>query len=191
MGTVGEARKNRGGMRARISRPAGWKVAPGDSVSVDGICSTVARLARDRFEVDYMPETLARTTAGSFKNGSRVNLELPLRASDRLDGHIVQGHVDARGEVRAVRKVGDSVVLTIGFPKEYAQFIAEKGSIAVNGVSLTVTAVAGGGARMPYFSVALVAYTLAHTNLRALRKGDKVNLEVDIIARYLRALIRK
>ena len=127
-----------------------------------------------------------------------MNLERSLRLNDRLDGHLIQGHVDATGEILEIRKIGNSVILKIGFPGRYRRFIAEKGAISVNGVSLTVVAV-GRGWFTPHlskrkgagFSLSLVSYTLEHTNLRNLKKGDKVNLEVDMLARYLDALLKK
>lgn len=171
--------------RIRLGRkkPAQWKMKTGESISIDGICSTVKRLRGNVFEVEYMPETVKKTTAKFLGKGMYVNLERSLRASDRLDGHLVQGHVDTTGDIREVRKDGRSVVLKISFPNRYRRFIVEKGSISVNGVSLTVVAVGTN-----WFSVSLVSYTLEHTNLQNLKKGDRVNLEVDILARYLDAL---
>ena len=132
-----------------------------------------------------MPETLKKTTAGFFRKGTYVNLEPSLRANDRLDGHLVQGHVDTTGDIKEIRKIGNSVILKICFPNRYRKFIAEKGSVSVNGVSLTVVAVGRN-----WFTVSLVSYTLRHTNLQNLKKGDKVNIEVDILARYLDKLIK-
>lgn len=166
-----------------IEIPKSSRLKLGESVSVDGICSTVAKLRGTAFEVEYMPETLKRTTVGFFTKGTQVNLERSLRLGDRLDGHFVQGHIDTTGEVREVRRIGGSVVLKISLSVWYKKFIAEKGSITLNGVSLTVVDV-----RKNDFSVSLVDYTLRHTNLRNLKKGDKVNLEVDMIARYLSSL---
>jgi len=168
-----------------IEKPAGWKIKAGDSISVDGICSTVKRLRGNAFEVEYMPETIKKTTAGLFRKGTQVNLEPSLRANDRLDGHLVQGHVDMAGNIKEIRKIGNSVILKIGFPKQYRKFIAEKGSIAANGVSLTIVAVG-----RDWFTVSLVSYTLRHTNLQNLKKGDKVNIEVDVLARYLYTLLK-
>jgi len=130
-----------------------------------------------------MHETIKKTTARFFRKEVQVNLERSLRASDRLDGHLVQGHVDTTGEILEIKKIGNSVIARIDFPPRYRKFIAEKGSIAVNGVSLTIVAT-----NKDWFSVSLVSYTLKHTNLQHLKKGDRVNLEVDILARYLDAL---
>ena len=174
-----------GSLYVWIDTPAKWKIKAGDSISVDGICSTVKRLRDNSFVVEYMPETLKKTTAGFFEKGTIVNLESALRANDRLDGHLVQGHVDATGDINDFKKIGNSVILKVGFPKQYRKFIAEKGSIAINGVSLTVVAVGSG-----WFTVSLVSYTLKHTNLQNLKKGDKVNVEVDVIARYMDTLLK-
>ncbi len=185
-----------GRIRLGRKKPSGWKIKAGDSISIDGICSTVKRICANSFKVEYMPETLKKTTAGIFRKGTHVNLEPSLRTNDRLDGHLVQGHVDATGDIKEIRKIGNSVILKIGFPKKYRKFISEKGSISVNGVSLTVVAVGkdwftqhlskGKGAG---FTVSLMSYTLRHTNLHNLKKGDKVNIEVDVLARYLYTLL--
>ncbi len=181
-----------------FEKPAKWKMKAGDSISIDGICSTVKRLRGNLFEVEYMPETLKKTTAGIFKKGTQVNLEPSLRSNDRLNGHLVQGHVDTTGNIIEVKKNGKSVILKIGFPKEYKKFITEKGSISVNGVSLTVVAV-GSNWFTPHlskgksagFTVSLVSYTLRHTNLQNLKNRDRVNIEVDVLARYMHKLINK
>ncbi|MBI4086166.1 MAG: riboflavin synthase [Candidatus Liptonbacteria bacterium] len=182
LGKVRDASARGGSVYVLIQKPAGWKVKKGESISVDGICSTVKGLRGNSFEVEYMPETVKKTAAKLLKKGMCVNMERSLRLNDRLDGHLVQGHVDTTGDIREIGKIGNSVILKIGFPGRYRKFIAEKGSISVNGVSLTV--VAGGG---NWFTVSLVSYTLEHTNLRNLKKGDKVNLETDVLARYLQA----
>lgn len=168
----------------RIEKPAGWKMKEGESVSIDGICSTVKVLRGSSFEAEYMPETIKKTTAKFFKKGMYLNLERSLRLNNRLGGHLVQGHVDTTAQIEEIKKLGNSVILKIGFPKRYARFIAEKGAISVNGVSLTVVAAGG-----DWLTVSLVSYTLEHTNLRFLKKGDTVNLEVDVLARYLEAII--
>jgi riboflavin synthase len=176
----------RDGLRVGIERPRGWSITLGDSINVNGVCSTVCRLAPKTFEVEYMPETLKITTVGTLKKGARVNLEQSLKLNDRLDGHIVQGHIDATGDVLDRKDAANSAVIKIGFPQQYKKFIAKKGSVCVNGVSLTVVDVGKN-----WFSVSLVSYTLRHTNLQNLAKGDKVNLEVDMLARYIEALLKK
>jgi riboflavin synthase len=156
-------------------------VAVGDSIAVDGVCLTVvARKARS-FEADVSGETLA-CTAG-FARGGRVNLEKALRAADRLGGHLVSGHVDGVGTVSRVRRAGANRVIAFKVPARLAKYLARKGSVTVNGVSLTVNDVRGGG-----FTANLIPHTLASTNLGELRAGGKVNVEVDILARYIERL---
>lgn len=183
VGTVRKAELARGGRRLGIE--AGKlglaDVTQGDSIAVNGVCLTVVRLSARGFEVDVSRETLA-CTAG-FSAGDRVNLEKALRASDRLGGHLVSGHVDGVGTVRRVARAGDNRVVAVKAPSALAKYIARKGSITVNGVSLTVNAIKGAE-----FSVNLVPHTLSATNLGALRAGDAVNLEVDMVARYLERL---
>jgi riboflavin synthase len=169
-----------------MERPRGWNLKLGDSVNVNGVCSTVSHITAKTFKVEYMPETLKITTAPLLAKGVWVNLERPLRFSDRLDGHIVQGHVDTTGTVLDVKRAESSAVIKISFPVQYKKFIAKKGSICVDGVSLTIAE-----AGKNWFSVSLVSYTLTHTNLQNLAEGDKVNLEVDMLARYLEALLKK
>lgn len=156
----------------------------GDSIAVDGACLTVSALAPDGFEVDLSGETLARTTLGRRRIGDRVNLEKALALGERLGGHLVSGHVDGVGHVRAREEDGRSVILTLEAPRGLARYIAEKGSICIDGVSLTVNRVEG--AR---FSVNLIPHTLDVTTLGMLRPDDDVNLEVDMLARYLERLL--
>jgi len=174
----------RGSLAVSLPAPRGWKLEKGASVSIDGICSTVVRKKGAVFVVEYMPETLRCTTAASFVPGSVVNLEEPLRLGDTLDGHFVQGHIDDVGMVTRIGR--EPYEISIRVPKALRPYIAAKGSIAINGVALTV-------ARMQKdeCTLALIPYTLAHTNLGALQKGDSVNVEVDVIARYLAAARRK
>ncbi|MCR4328434.1 MAG: riboflavin synthase [Patescibacteria group bacterium] len=168
-------------LRVRITMPKSWRMAEGRSIAVDGICSTVTNMGAGWCEVEYMPETLRHTTAKYFKTGSVVNLERSLAMGDALDGHVVQGHVDGRGRVSGIRNDGaHSVVISIVISKLFEKYVALKGSITVNGVSLTVSE-----KRKNCFSVALIPYTLRATNLGAVRKGDEVNIETDILARYL------
>ncbi len=158
----------------------------GASVAVDGVCLTAVAIAGDRFSVQAVPETLGRTTLGELQVGAVVDLERPVPAEGRLDGHIVQGHVDGIGTVAAVRSEGAGVRMRIDVPAGLARYVVEKGSIAVNGVSLTVTAVsAADGAEGSWFEVALIPHTLTTTVLGTKRVGDRVNLEVDVIAKYV------
>lgn len=156
----------------------------GASIAVDGVCLTVTDLTPDGFAVDVMPETLARSTLGRRQVGDPVNLERAVRADGRLDGHIVQGHVDGVGILldRAPGPRWDE--LTFRCPPELARYVAEKGSIAISGVSLTVTSVAA-----DRFGVALIPTTLEVTTLGRLAAGDEVNLEVDVIAKYVERLL--
>ena len=183
VGTVAAAAPAAGGLRLRVD--AGGlaldDVATGDSIAVNGICLTVVAHAAGTFEVDVSQETL-RCTVG-LAAGVRVNLEKALRLSDRLGGHLVSGHVDGVGEVKRFEAAGDNRVLAVTAPRELARYIARKGSITVNGVSLTVNEVNG-----TEFAVNLIPHTLAASNLGALKSGDRVNLEVDLVARYLERL---
>lgn len=156
----------------------------GSSVAVNGVCLTVERVAGGLFEATVVPETIARTTLGALAPGSRVNLERALRVGDELGGHWVQGHVDGVGLVVSVERERDGVRVGVEAPAAIGRYIAMKGSIAVDGVSLTVA-----GWSSPVFTVALIPYTLEHTIASEYRKGARVNLEVDLIARYLERLL--
>lgn len=156
-------------------------VAVGDSIAVDGVCLTVVALQPAAFEADVSQETLA-CTAG-FARNARVNLEKALRLADRLGGHLVSGHVDGIGMVARCEAVGDNRLLAVAAPRKLAKYIARKGSVAINGVSLTVNEVNGAE-----FTVNLIPHTLQATNLRQLKAGDRVNLEADMLARYAERL---
>lgn len=158
-------------------------VAIGDSVAVNGACLTVVILGGRGFEADVSRETLASTSG--FTAGASVNLEKALRLSDRLGGHLVSGHVDGVGVVSRVAALGDNRLLAVTVPRELAKYVARKGSIAVDGVSLTVNEVAGAE-----FAVNLIPHTLAASNLNALQAGDRVNIEVDLMARYVERLFQ-
>lgn len=183
VGTVSSATPAEGGVRLRVA--AGGldlgDVAVGDSIAVNGVCLTVVARDAGEFEADVSRETLA-CTAG-IAAGDRVNLEKALRLADRLGGHLVSGHVDGVGAVTRFDPAGDDRVLAVSAPRELAKYIARKGSVTVNGVSLTVNEVNGA-----QFVVNLIPHTLAATNLGRLRVGDKVNLEADVLARYVERL---
>lgn len=157
-------------------------VTVGDSIACNGICLTVTQLTSHGFTVDVSPETLRVTTGLAI--GMAVNLEKSLRLADRLGGHLVSGHVDGVGEVTAVRPVDANRELSIRFPADLARYVARKGSMTVNGVSLTVNTVDEGT-----FSINLIPHTLQATNLKELKQGDKVNLEVDLVARYVERML--
>jgi len=158
----------------------------GESVAVDGVCLTVARRIGSAFEADAVAETLSNTTLGALRAGELVHLERSLALGDRLGGHLVSGHVDAVGRVVALRRRGDDVRLEVALPVGLRRFVARKGSIALHGVSLTVAAV-----KARSVEVALIPETLARTKLGRLAPGDGINVEVDLIARYLESLMRE
>jgi riboflavin synthase len=160
------------------------ELAHGDSVAVNGVCLTATRLDGDSFTAEAMLETLARSSLGGLHAGDRVNLELPLRAEDRLGGHFVQGHVDGIGEVRALREEGFARVLEIEPPAPLERYLVEKGSVAIDGVSLTVSGLTGTG-----FTVSLIPETLSRTSLGALESGSRVNIEVDVLAKHIERLL--
>jgi len=179
VGSICEAAPSPGGVKLRVD--AGGlelnDVALGDSIAVSGVCLTVVALHERAFDVDVSQETLA--CAAGFETGAAVNLEKALRLCDRLGGHLVSGHVDGRGLVERVEAVGDNRLLEISIPRELGRYVARKGSIAVDGVSLTVNE-----AQDDRFSVNLIPHTLAHTNFGRLRSGSQVNIEIDLLARY-------
>jgi riboflavin synthase len=183
-GTVEGVESGEGGARLRIRTPLADELSPGDSVSVNGACLTAAAVNRRAFEADVMNETLERTSLGPLAPGDRVNLELPLRAEDRIGGHFVQGHVDGTGEVAAVTEDGFALRLAIEVPAELRRYVVERGSVAVDGVSLTVAALTESG-----FEVSLIPETLERTTLGDVRRGTRVNLEPDVIARYVERLL--
>ena len=174
------------GESAQLSIDAGAMnmsdVGVGDSIACNGVCLTVTRLTPFGFLVDVSQETL-RVTAG-FAEGAAINLEKSLRLADRLGGHLVSGHVDGIGTVESVRRVDGNLEIEIRFPKELGRYLARKGSVTVNGVSLTVNAV-----EAQRFSINLIPHTLSVTNLNGLEQGGKVNLEIDLVARYVERML--
>jgi riboflavin synthase len=179
------------GKRLVIETPRAWldDVGVGDSIALNGACMTVAALdlAAGRFAIDISAESLSRT-AGLAEAGRRINLEKALRANDRLGGHLVAGHVDGIGKVASFEPVGESWRLAVTAPRELARFLAVKGSVAINGVSLTVNRVED-RANDCSFEINLIPHTLAQTTLPELRAGDAVNLEIDLIARYVERML--
>ena len=156
----------------------------GSSIACNGTCLTVVNLHSDTFEVEAIPETLKLTNLGDLKIGNYINLEPSLRLQDELSGHIVLGHVDSMGKISNIKSEGDSILMTIEFPQYLSKYIAHKGSITIDGISLTIAKVTDKD-----FTVALIPHTLDITTLSDKRIGDKVNLEVDVVARYLEKLI--
>jgi riboflavin synthase len=183
-GSVAGIHPSDGGARLVVSATLVLEgLAIGDSVAVNGTCLTAVEVEPGGFAVDCVAETLRRTSLGALGPGDRVNLERPLRIGDRLDGHLVQGHVDGVGTVRAATPEGGSTVLEISAPPELLRYIVEKGSIAVDGVSLTVAG------RLPdAFTVALIPPTMSVTTLGPQAVGRPVNLEVDVVAKYVESL---
>jgi riboflavin synthase len=184
--TVERASEKDGSFFVLIKKPKGWKVKLGESISINGVCSTVKNLSKDSFEVEYMPETLKKTTAGTFSKGQVVNLEKSLTLNQLLDGHIVQGHIDTRGKIIEIRNVKKSKVMKIQAPKKVLALIVEKGSVSVDGISLTVVET-----KKDWFSISLVEYTLENTNLGTIKKGTEVNIETDILAKYIYKFLKK
>ena len=158
----------------------------GDSIAVNGTCLTAVSFTKGEFSVDLSPETMRRTSLGKLSEGSLVNLERALLASDRMGGHIVQGHVDGTGRIMSTKTDGDSIIFRVRVPKRLNKYIVEKGFIAVDGISLTV--VQRGASS---FTLAVIPYTLKNTNLYAVSVGDHVNLEADILAKYVESLLTR
>jgi riboflavin synthase len=184
VGRVVEVTPSTGGVRLRIDAGALSldDVAIGDSIAVNGACLTVVSRTDRSFDVDLSPETLACVVG--FAAHAQVNLEKALRLADRLGGHLVSGHVDGIGVVQSVQPAGDNRVIAFTVPETLARYVARKGSIAVNGVSLTVNEVSG-----TTFAVNLIPHTLASTNLQTLQSGAQVNIEIDLVARYCERLL--
>lgn len=184
VGTLRAATRTGGGARLTIEAPRAAEVlVEGGSIAVDGTCLTATSISGGCFTADAVAETLARTICDEYRTGARVNLEHPLSVGDPLDGHIVQGHVDGTGVVSRITDAGIQRTVSFEVAREVAPFLAVKGSVAVNGVSLTVT-----NAGVTNFSVALIPTTLRETNLGDASVGTRVNLEVDVLARYVARL---
>ena len=184
VGRIASMERSESGARIVIETPLVAELHTGDSIAVNGVCLSATSLQSGSFLADAMNETLSRTSLGDLAPGAQVNLELPLRASDRLGGHMVQGHVDGVGRVASVREDGFARRIEIEAPPELLRYVIEKGSIAVDGVSLTVSAVVSRS-----FTVSLIPETLQRTNLGQAAPGDRVNLEVDVLAKYVEKLM--
>lgn len=184
VGSVRGVERGADGVRLSIATRLAGELCRGDSIAVSGACLTAAEVDAGGFRADVMDETLARSSLGQLAKGDGVNLELPLRASDRLGGHVVQGHVDGVGAVESVEEQGFARLVRIAAPPELLRYVVEKGSIAVDGVSLTVAELDDEA-----LSVSLIPETLERTTLAAAGPGRQVNLEVDVLAKYVEKLL--
>jgi riboflavin synthase len=180
VGQIVEHQAQSGGARVRIGTMLARELTPGDSVAVNGVCLTVIATDGNEIQADLGPETLRVTTLGSLDRGALVNLERPLRADSRFGGHFVQGHVDGVGLVENLRQDADFQWLTVAFPAALAPYFVPKGSIAVDGISLTIAALGQGR-----LDVMVLPYTLEHTNIKGMKIRDRVNLECDMIGKYV------
>ncbi|MBZ0274292.1 riboflavin synthase [bacterium] len=184
VGRVERASPRGTGMFVSVETKFAGELRVGDSVAVDGYCLTVTDVGIGRFFVDIGQETLKRTTAAKLRTGSRVNLERAVRLGDRLGGHLVTGHIDGLGAVESIEKAPDFIAIRVRVPEAVARYLIPKGSIAINGVSLTVNEVEGA-----VFSVGIIPHTAANTTLGDLANGDAVNLEADLIGKYVERLL--
>jgi riboflavin synthase len=184
VGTVVSAERGEGGARLRIETAIASELEEGDSIAVNGVCLTATAVDGGAFEADVMNQTLEMTSLGPLGDGDRVNLELALRAADRLGGHVVQGHVDGTGAVTAVGEDGIARRVEIELPSELRRYVVERGSVAIDGVSLTIAGLTDRG-----FEVSLIPETLERTNLGSAEPGRVVNVELDIVARYVERLV--
>ena len=180
VGELVERKPTSGGFRLRIASRLAPELSPGDSLAVNGVCLTVILAEEEEIHADVGPETVRVTTLGWLPRGGAVNLERPLRADSRFGGHFVQGHVDAIGHIEELRQDAEFHWLTVSFPPELAPYIVQKGSIAVDGISLTVAGL--GGDRI---DIQVVPYTMTHTNLGRVQVRDRVNLECDMVGKYV------
>jgi riboflavin synthase len=189
-GKIDALDRREGGARLRVSLAGAGEIAAGmnlgDSIAVNGCCLTVAEFSATHFDADLSGETLRRTSFGEKKSGDIVNLERPLAAGARLGGHFVQGHVDGIGRVAELAPEGESWWVSIRVPEDLRRYVAQKGSIAIDGISLTVARWHDGVA-----GIAVIPFTHAHTNIHALSAGSAVNLECDILAKYVESLLPK
>jgi riboflavin synthase len=186
LGTITAVDATADGVRLGVRTTLAGELALGDSVAVNGVCLTATAIDGEQFSADVMHETLRRSSLAAVAGGANVNLELPLRAGDRLGGHVVQGHVDGVGTVRETREDGFARVVTVEAPADLLRSVVDKGSIAVDGISLTVVETGE-----DWFSISLIPETLERTNLGAARPGQPVNLEVDVLAKYVEKLVNR
>lgn len=180
VGQVADVQRTPSGLRLRVRAALSGALKPGDSLAVNGICLTAVTAGGDEVAADVGPETARVTTLGSLRKGQSVNLERPMRADARFGGHFVLGHVDGTGRVEKMREEGEVHWLTVSFLPALAAYLIPKGSIALDGISLTIAVLTGNT-----FDVMIVPYTWEHTNLQALGVGDRVNLECDVVGKYV------
>ena len=187
VGTIGDLRlQQKSAVLTVKTKLSVRSMARGASIAVNGACLTVVKKGPKSFTVDVSPETLQRTSLKTLTIGSMVNLERPMRLADRLGGHLVTGHVDGVGAVAAIERQGEFTIVTFDVPAPLGALLVPKGSVAVDGISLTVNV-----CRKQRFSVAIIPFTLQHTNLRARKVGDKVNIETDLIGKYVQSFMRQ
>jgi len=185
IGNVSAVRPAGGGIRLTVEAPrSAAELKVNDSVSIDGVCQTVVEKKGDRFSVEAVEETLRKTTLGDLRASSPVNLELPLRLTDRLGGHLVQGHVDCVGTIRGVVKQQSSWLVTVEFPPRFGRYVIPVGSIAIDGISLTAARVEGNR-----FTVSIIPHTLENTTLSRAAEGVRVNLEFDLLGKYVEKML--
>lgn len=184
-GSVTKVDKRPGGMRVVLDTGPLGGIEVGDSIAVSGVCLTAVEAGSGRVTVEVVKETLDRTTLGGLEAGAAVNLELPMRADGRFDGHIVQGHIDGVGEVLTVEVEGEGKRIRVSVPEGLRRYLVEKGSVTVDGVSLTIAAWDG-----QEMEIALIPHTLETTTMGLRAVGDKVNLEVDVLAKYVERLLK-
>jgi riboflavin synthase len=187
VGTVAGIDHGSTGVQLRVATALSSDMTPGDSLAVNGVCLTVVAASED-VHADLSPETARVTTLGRLRPGALVNLERSLRADARIGGHFVQGHVDGTGAIEALREEGDFYRVTIAAPEDLSRYLVTKGSIAVDGISLTIASIAPEDCR---FDVQIVPFTWLHTNLRAAQVGDAVNLECDILGKYVARMLEQ
>ena len=187
VGRIADLRRKGGAAVLTVQTGLPLRAMPlGASIAVNGACLTVVKKLKSAFTVDVSPETLARTNLAQLRVDGLVNLEQPMRLQERLGGHLVTGHVDGMGEVASIRKQGEFTIFAFRLAPALGSFLVSKGSVAVDGISLTVNE-----CRSNYFSVAIIPFTLQHTNLQGRRVGDKVNVETDLIGKYVHSLLAK
>jgi riboflavin synthase len=185
IGSVQSVERRGGGIRLTIHAPrSAGELHVNDSVAVSGVCQTVVSSDGATFRVEAVEETLRKTTLGELVSGSRVNLELPLRLSDRLGGHLVAGHVDSIGVVKEIEVQSSSQLVTVSYPREFLRYLIPVGSIAVDGISLTVARLEGST-----FTVSVIPHTLENTTLGKVRTGTHVNLEFDLVGKYIERIV--